>query len=172
MVICSRQNDLRAADISGMVLSMLCLDLPFFFQLCQFFTEIRRDYIDVRPEFEQRPDTPQGNRSASCNKYLFIRNIYKHWKIRSFHLIQYTPFKSVMPAHYGDSACIEQNHSIYSSELQIHAAILLPPFLPLATIYGISLSVRISSLDCTTLTNPTGAAMISSGLSFPSLISS
>ena len=53
----------------------------------------------------------------------------------------------------------------------MHAAILLPPFLPRATIYGTS-AFMISSLDCTTLTNPTGTPMMSAGFSFPSSISS
>ena len=55
------------------------------------------------------------------------------------------------------------SYIIYKSALQIQAAILLPPFRPLATIDGVSFRSRISSLDCTTFTNPTGTAMISSG---------
>ena len=51
---------------------------------------------------------------------------------------------------------------IYNSALQIQAAILLPPFLPLATIYGTPASI-ISSLDCTTLTKPTGTPMTNDG---------
>lgn len=47
---------------------------------------------------------------------------------------------------------------IYSSAFTIQAAILLPPFLPRATIYGTPAS-RINSLDCTTFTNPTGTPM-------------
>ena len=53
----------------------------------------------------------------------------------------------------------------------MHAAILLPPFRPRATIYGILVCI-ISSLDCTTLTKPTGTPMISAGFIFPSPISS
>ena len=63
-------------------------------------------------------------------------------------------------------------YNIYNSALQIHAAILLPPFLPLATIYGVSFSERINSLDWTTFTNPTGTPMMSSGVNLPSWISS
>ena len=43
--------------------------------------------------------------------------------------------------------CLIYIYNIYNSALQIHAAILLPPFLPLATIYGVSFSERINSLD-------------------------
>ena len=43
------------------------------------------------------------------------------------------------------------------------AATLLPPFLPFATMYGVSSRVRISSLDCTTFTKPTGAPMTRDG---------
>ena len=60
----------------------------------------------------------------------------------------------------------------YNSALQMAAATLLPPFLPLATIYGVSSRVRISSLDWTTFTNPTGTPMTRAGETSPSSISS
>ena len=46
--------------------------------------------------------------------------------------------------------------------LHIAAAMLLPPLLPLATIQGIVV-LMMSSLDSTTLTNPTGTAMMAIG---------
>ena len=51
------------------------------------------------------------------------------------------------------------------------AAILLPPFLPLATIQGSLLSIIIS-FEATTFTKPTGTPITPSGFTFPSLISS
>lgn len=52
------------------------------------------------------------------------------------------------------------------------ATTLLPPFLPLAMINGVSSSVRISSLDWTTFTNPTGAPITRAGLISLACISS
>ena len=60
----------------------------------------------------------------------------------------------------------------YNRALQMAAATLLPPFLPSATMYGVSFSERISSFDWITLTKPTGAPMIRAGFIFPSRISS
>lgn len=57
----------------------------------------------------------------------------------------------------------------YIRALQIVAAMLLPPFLPFAMMYGTSNSIIIS-FDSTTFTNPTGTPMIRSGLILPSLI--
>ena len=65
----------------------------------------------------------------------------------------------------------------YNRALTIAAAMLEPPFLPLATIRGMSevlsdfLSFQISSFASTTFTKPTGTAMIPAGLRFSSRMS-
>ena len=51
---------------------------------------------------------------------------------------------------------------LYNNALHMAAAMLLPPFRPRATIYGTCV-LKMSSLDSTTLTNPTGTPMINSG---------
>ena len=53
----------------------------------------------------------------------------------------------------------------YNNALQIAAAILLPPFRPLATMAGTSV-LKINSFASTTFTNPTGTPIMSAGRIF------
>lgn len=59
----------------------------------------------------------------------------------------------------------------YIRALHMAAAMLLPPLRPMAAIIGMS-KVLMSSFDSTTLTKPTGTAIMPTGLSFPDFISS
>ena len=86
MVIRSCQDDVNAVNIRSAVFPALCRNLSFLLQLCQFFTQFRRDHTDICPELKKCPDAPQSDSSAARDQYFFVCKINEHRKIWSFHL--------------------------------------------------------------------------------------